>query len=122
MSNQEKMNALSVFAYQGNAITFEVNGNVMVNATQMAKSFGKKTRNWLDLPSTTQFIDTLIAVRKSDRSELVKAINGVGTWMHEDVALEFARWLSPAFAIWCDFKKSFRKIWQLQRYCLPLRC
>lgn len=22
-----------------------------------------------------------------------------GTWMHEDVALEFARWLSPQFAI-----------------------
>lgn len=22
--------------------------------------------------------------------------------MHEDVALEFARWLSPAFAIWCN--------------------
>lgn len=25
-----------------------------------------------------------------------------GTWMHEDVALEFARWLSPEFAIWCN--------------------
>ena len=25
-----------------------------------------------------------------------------GTWLHEDVALEFARWLSPAFAIWCN--------------------
>lgn len=22
--------------------------------------------------------------------------------MHEDVALEFARWLSPAFTIWCN--------------------
>ena len=22
--------------------------------------------------------------------------------MHEDVALEFARWLSPMFAIWCN--------------------
>ena len=27
---------------------------------------------------------------------------GQGTWMHEDVALEFARWLSPKFAIWCN--------------------
>lgn len=27
---------------------------------------------------------------------------GGGTWMHEDVALEFARWLSLAFAIWCN--------------------
>jgi len=27
-----------------------------------------------------------------------------GTWMHEDVALEFARWLAPEFAIWCNDK------------------
>jgi hypothetical protein len=25
-----------------------------------------------------------------------------GTWMHEDVAMEFALWLSPEFAIWCN--------------------
>ncbi len=30
--------------------------------------------------------------------------NGGGTWMHEDVALEFARWLSPKFAIWTNKK------------------
>ena len=24
--------------------------------------------------------------------------------MHEDVAIEFARWLSPAFSIWCNDK------------------
>ena len=35
--------------------------------------------------------------------QTVKGGNGEqGTWMHEDVALEFARWLSPAFAIWCN--------------------
>ena len=28
--------------------------------------------------------------------------NNPGTWFHEDVALEFARWLSPPFAIWCN--------------------
>lgn len=35
---------------------------------------------------------------------IVTSIGGKlqGTWMHEDVALEFARWLSPAFAIWCN--------------------
>ena len=25
-----------------------------------------------------------------------------GTWLHEDVALEFARWLDPKFATWCN--------------------
>lgn len=24
------------------------------------------------------------------------------SWFHEDVAIEFARWLAPAFAIWCN--------------------
>ena len=29
-------------------------------------------------------------------------LNPQGTWMNEDVAIEFARWLNPSFAIWCD--------------------
>lgn len=24
------------------------------------------------------------------------------SWFHEDVAIEFVRWLAPAFAIWCN--------------------
>lgn len=27
-----------------------------------------------------------------------------GTWMNEDLTLEFARWLSPEFRIWCNDK------------------
>ena len=79
----------------------------MINATEMAKPFGKRPGKWLELPSTKEFLRTLSTIRKSD-SEFVKTINGgttekgKGTWMHEDVALEFARWLSPAFAIWCN--------------------
>lgn len=79
----------------------------MVNATQMAKPFGKRPAKWLELPSTKEFLKTLSTIRKSD-SEFVVTINGgttekgKGTWMHEDVALEFARWLSPTFAIWCN--------------------
>lgn len=92
-----------VFKYNGQNITFQLgNGDVMVNATEMAKPFGKRPIDWLRLPSTTQFIDTLQAVRKSHRSELVNQINGVGTWFHEDVTIEFARWLSPQFAIWTN--------------------
>ena len=40
-------------------------------------------------------ISALIQVVKGGNSEQ-------GTWLHEDVALEFARWLSPSFAIWCN--------------------
>ena len=39
-------------------------------------------------------------------TDLVKITNGGskgnGTWMHEDVALVFAQWLSPEFYLWCN--------------------
>lgn len=79
----------------------------MVNATEMAKSFGKTTKDWLRTNASLEFINSLSAVRQICPTELVKIVQGgnssqQGTWMHEDVALEFARWLSPAFAIWCN--------------------
>lgn len=91
-----------IFQYNGTPITFQIGGTLMVNATQMAKPFGKRPAKWLELPSTKEFLMTLQTIRKSD--SFIRTVEGKkgGTWMHEDVALEFARWLSPAFAIWCN--------------------
>lgn len=100
------MQKLQSFIYEGSAITFDnVNGDVMVNATEMAKPFDKRTTHWLQNQNTKAFIEELSAVRNLTPTDLVKVINGgveFGTWMHEDVALEFARWLNPRFAIWCN--------------------
>ena len=79
----------------------------MVNATEMAKTFGKYPKDFLVNKQTKEFLTSLSAVRGISLTELVKVVQGgdpqmQGTWMHEDVALEFARWLSPAFAIWCN--------------------
>ena len=78
----------------------------MINATEMAKPFNKLAKDWLSNKSTKEFISTLSAVRGIVLTDLVIVKQGgngdQGTWMHEDVALEFARWLSPAFAIWCN--------------------
>ena len=78
----------------------------MVNATEMAKAFDKTTKDWLRTKSAEEFITSLSAVRQICPSALVQVVKGgngeQGTWMHEDVALEFARWLSPAFSIWCN--------------------
>lgn len=91
------------YNYDGNDVTFYFgNGDVMINATEMARPFGKRAGEWLRLPSTMNFLSALEAMGKSHRSNLVSTENGIGTWMHEDVALEFARWLSPMFAIWCN--------------------
>lgn len=101
---------IRIFQYNGSDITFNSGQSVMVNATQMAKPFGKRPAKWLELPSTKEFLSKLIAIRKSDTDMVVTESGGATggkkgggcTWMHEDVALEFARWLSPEFAIWCN--------------------
>ena len=97
------------YSYQNNPISFQCNGNLKVNATQMAKSFPEHKRPafWLKLQSTNEFLSELSKVRNLTLADLVKVKYGganPGTWFHEDVALEFARWLSPAFAIWCNDK------------------
>lgn len=95
------------FSYKGSNISFANGKNVMVNATEMAKSFGKYPKDFLVNKQTKEFLSSLSAVRGISPTELVKVVQGgdpqmQGTWMHEDVALEFARWLSPSFAIWCN--------------------
>lgn len=100
------MNTPIVYDYKGSKISFANGKNVMVNATEMAKTFGKRPAKWLELPSTKEFLAALTDVRKSDFALIQTDKGGIsgggGTWMHEDVALEFARWLSPAFTIWCN--------------------
>lgn len=96
-----------VFAYNGTNVTFAKKDDlVMVNATQMAKQFNKVPKDWLRTNPSKEFINSLSAVRHICPTDLVRITQGgngeQGTWMHEDVALEFARWLSPAFAIWCN--------------------
>lgn len=103
-----------VFSYDNNPITFQLGEATMVNATEMAKPFGKLVKDWLKNNQTKEFISTLSTVRNILLTDLVKVKQGgtaQGTWLHEDVALEFARWLSPSFAIWCN-----DRIKELMRY------
>lgn len=40
-----------------------------------------------------------------DENQLVTSIRGgsdQGTWIHEDIALDFAQWLSIEFRLWCN--------------------
>lgn len=96
------------YSYNDSNISFDTkNGKVMVNATEMAKPFGKQPVFWINNQSTKDFLEELSKLRNLSLADLVvvtKGGNNPGTWMHEDIALEFARWLSPAFAIWCNDK------------------
>ena len=79
------MNTNQIFQYNGSPITFHKGDNVMVNATEMAKPFGKSPEQ------TKTYVKALSEVRKILSSDLVQVIYGDngGTWMHEDVALVF---------------------------------
>lgn len=100
------MKTNQIFQYNGSPITFYKDDNVMVNATEMAKPFGKLVGDWLRLKATTEFTEAFSADMHIPISALIQVVKGgnseQGTWLHEDVALEFARWLSPSFAIWCN--------------------
>jgi hypothetical protein len=101
------MEAVKIFKYNETPITFKLGDTTMVNATEMAKPFGKRPIDYLRLPSTNELIGAI--VRKSHISENQLIIskqgsteNGGGTWLHEDVAIDFAQWLSVDFRLWCN--------------------
>lgn len=81
------------------------NGVVYVSATDMAKSFGKRPNDYLALPSTNELINAITRKSGIAENQLVIIYRGglnPGTWLHEDVALDYAQWLSMDFKLWCN--------------------
>lgn len=95
------------FVYNDQPIEFKPNGddNIMVNATQMAKVFGKEVTHFLENASTKNFIDACLNTRNSEylsvknREDLVIGKQKSGTFMHRILALKFAAWLDPDFEV-----------------------
>lgn len=121
------MQNVQIFQYNETPVSFLMGDeNRMISATDMARSFGKEVKQWFDNESTHEFIHCLAQIRgvkpiggirtslsttslARNYPSLIKVVKGgmpgqvkQGTWLNEDVALEFARWLSPMFAIWCN--------------------
>jgi len=108
-----------VCLFNGNQVSFilEKEHEMMVNATEMAKIFGKKINHFMENESTQKFIEACLNNRKSGYLEELKTRNssflGIeseddlytskqksGTWMHRILALKFAAWLDPYFEVW----------------------
>ena len=98
----------TLLAYQGSDIAFEyIEGKLMINATQMAKSFNKFPKDWLKTQQAKDLIGAVGSVNKILLTDLQLVRNGgenPGTWFQEDVALAFAQWLSPEFYVMCNNK------------------
>ncbi len=117
-------NAIKLFEYKGNQVAFKTeNGETYLNATQMAKAFDKKPYEYLRLPTTKELLEAMenklnaknflnesepiTGFSGNSESQLViskmgSPENGGGTWMHEDIAIDFAQWLSIDFRLWCN--------------------
>jgi hypothetical protein len=94
--------------FKDNHITFLLSkdNNMMVNATEMAKVFGKQVEAFMRNESTILFVQEalknensrFLGVKKEE--DLIISRQKSGTFMHRILALKFAAWLSPQFEVW----------------------
>jgi hypothetical protein len=73
-----------------------------INATAMAKASGKQWNNYFQTDRTTTYIEALSRNLGIQVTSLYTAKPGEGTWIHERLAVDFARWISADFAVWMD--------------------
>jgi hypothetical protein len=123
-------NNSTIYHYQHEDNIYDISflkqkNNHMVNATEMAKPFNKQITHFLEDPNRYKYV-----IRICQRNSLIMSDNDIplslsiselaklfsetiivvkgginkqqGTWFHEDIAIEFARWLSVDFSIWCN--------------------
>ena len=94
--------------FKENPITFvlDKNNGMMVNATEMAKPFGRKVEAFMRNEGTILFVNEALKSENSrflklfSQSDLYYSSQNTGTWMHRVLALKFAAWLNPDFEIW----------------------
>lgn len=116
------MSVKHIVDYKGFDITFLARDHQgLINATEMAKPFSKQPKDFLKGSSTKRYIKALenyysqkdippSGINNIHKPQIIKVLhiqNGGllnGTWMDKKLALRFAQWLSPDFAIWVDVK------------------
>lgn len=75
-----------------------------INATAMCKAANKEFGHYNSNATTKAFLTELSSEIGIPISELVQSLSGgnpalQGTWVHPQVAIHLAQWLSPAFAV-----------------------
>lgn len=98
-------NRLKTLDYNGTGITFSADG--WLNATASAAALGKNDLdNFLRSKTYTEYAEVVAAACSVNITDLKKTVVGKGkeqgTFLHPEMAVVFARWISPAFAYWCD--------------------
>jgi hypothetical protein len=126
------MQQITTLQYNGFSVMFQ--DDAFINATAIAKQFGKRTENYLRTNETKEYVSALqkwlfptdnsnalksVIEQNQDVSVALKSVteqnqlvivkggsteNGGGTWLHPKLAVNFARWLNADFAVWCDMQ------------------
>lgn len=112
MSTQKSDSKAVELIYQDTQIhyLFSNDENVMINATEMAKAFGKRVDDFTRLESTEKFISILLEdfknennhahLRDYNRENIISSNKKRGTYMHRYLAIKFAAWLDQYFEVW----------------------
>ncbi|MFC1079635.1 phage antirepressor KilAC domain-containing protein [Pasteurella multocida] len=95
-----------------NNISVSFNEQHYLNATEIAKHFNKQVRDYLKTTQTQDYLRALaqnLSVKNillTENDLVIVKQGGIeqGTWLHPKLAVNFARWLSADFAVWCDLK------------------
>lgn len=90
--------------YYGQIMAYQDDG--WFNATVAADKFGKRVDNWLRLDETQDYLKALCEISNTSKVRYLKTKRGQGggTWLHPKLAVRFAQWLDPKFAVWCDMQ------------------
>jgi len=105
---EQQMN-LILASYKDTPVSFNDSG--FLNATNIAKKFGKRVQHYLDSNRTKNYIKELkkfMCVKTAFQENQLVIIkkgapeSGGGTWLHPKLAIDFARFCSTEFAVWCD--------------------
>lgn len=91
--------------FNNQEISFDLNGQGMINATEMAKANGKLISDFFRLDSTNEYLKALSLSMRIPIDDMIikkEGGNGGGTWVHRKLAIRIAQWCSPKFAVQID--------------------
>lgn len=97
---------LDTRSYDGTSISRRTTDGY-VNATAMCKANGKEWKHYFETDRAHKYLDALSGSVVIPTNQLFSSIttgpnNGRGTWVHPQVAVDLARWISAPFAVWMD--------------------
>lgn len=118
------MSDLTTRAWNGTPIARRTTDG-FVNASAMCKANEKRWADYWRTDRAGEYAEALFEETQIPISQLVQVRHGNETWIHPQVAVDLARWISAPFAVWMDgwfleeLERSKTQETQPATLCLP---